>query len=1036
MKSSILVSRIIRAVETDGGVGDGASLAEAYAQAVLAVNRRLEGVQAALDAKQGSDAVRLLEAEPRLLDEAGTLDFFQLPEWQELCSRCGWAVPERVDQALLERVLEVAGSAAMVEPALKMYRRAMRMHDEELTLQSLRRLAASDKSSDWAKELRQAEGAAQRRLLDAFRKARAASDESGMAQATDALLDEKWSAPPEEGVLREPAAFRREKDELRRKMELSEDLGLLKKLASDWKRERAEALLRHLDSLTLAGLSVPSENEAEVAAVRERCVKEAAEAEAEERWRAAVEQLHVAVAHGDPDEIRSVLASPEFLDRPPDEELQTRAEMAIAQAEDAHRRKVRLLAFCLVFVLLGVLLLAGKVYAQRQFDARCVAESARLAQLCGASRAHETLKAALDNLEKESPRVRQDPRIKAYETKLAEITDARNRRLAEANGLLERLDAEQAAGWPGEEEENRMAIETLKGLILPEDDELSKRLPPFELSFQKTCAARHADLRERAAKELKPVLDAMTKATEICRREFPSGARLNAVSACRKKAEAWQSSYSDEVPASVPRLDAALAELDAAFKRMNEAAHATNELAKAADMDGFLRAREVLTTGYGDYRGVGALRSAQIDETGIRLMMEGGLPGQRRFVAAGNDNADETFARVAEDALEFREVDSWYSLYGVGDNNKVYAYHVGRPETTTEYTSTGSFEGRIRGVGILDAENLQKVNAFSVRLSSRESWGAKLTPVSAELQELVDFANQARSDRNKFCSWLLARLKMHLKAAKGDSFPVEVEKTAFRRTSAGGYQETRKKSYLEQESSDSILLRPGRFPAYARVQIMNQYLEWLETLGELPERIPGPSGWRAQLSDLAAPISVEGVDGALVWTCLAEPRVRTRNRKCAEFLNKLPVDLFDQIHNAKAFDEKLREVSTWKAAFVGSFMFLPERPDGLVPVFPSAVGADHPLYVLRKENGNTLLKKALVPSRKNPGAWAFAPGAKEMVKQGEPLFEVRRAGEAFDPEPVVAALLTNAPNGSERIFSNDSFWIEIAAKKVESSEAK
>ena len=1032
MKSSILVSRIIRAVETDGGVGDGASLAEAYAQAVLVVNRRLEGVQAALDAKQGSDAVRLLEAEPRLLDEAGTLDFFQLPEWQELCSRSGWAVPERVDQALLERVLEVAGSAAMVEPALKMYRRAMRMHDEELTLQSLRRLAASDKSSDWAKELRQAEGAAQRRLLDAFRKARAAGDESGMAQATDALLDEKWSAPPEEGVLREPAAFRREKDELRRKMELSEDLGLLKKLASDWKRERAEALLRHLDSLTLAGLSVPSENEAEVAAVRERCVKEAAEAEAEERWRAAVEQLHVAVAHGDPDEIRSVLASPEFLDRPPDEELQTRAEMAIAQAEDAHRRKVRLLAFCLVFVLLGVLLLAGKVYAQRQFDARCVAESARLAQLCGASRAHETLKAALDNLEKESPRVRQDPRIKVYETKLEEIVDARNRRLAEANGLLERLDTEQAAGWPGEEEENRIAIERLKGLLLPEDDELSKRLPPCELSFQQTCAARHADLRE----ELEPVLDAMTKATEICRREFPSGARLNAVSACRKKAEAWQSSYSDEVPASVPRLDAALAELDAAFKRMNEAAHATNELAKAADMDGFLRAREVLTTGYGDYRGVGALRSAQIDETGIRLMMEGGLPGQRRFVAAGNDNADETFARVAEDALEFQEVDSWYSLYGVGDKDKVYAYHVGRPETTTEYTSTGSFEGRVRGNGILDAENLQKVNAFSVRLSSRESWGAKLTPVSDELRELVDFAKQARSDRNKFCSWLLARLKMHLKAAKGDSFPVEVEKTTFRRTSAGGYQETRKKSYLEQESSDSILLRPGRFPAYARVQIMNQYLEWLETLGELPERIPGPSGWRAQLSDLAAPISVEGVDGALVWTCLAEPRVRTRNRNCAEFLNKLPGDLFDQIHNAKAFDEKLREVSTWKAAFVGSFMFLPERPDGLVPVFPSAVGADHPLYVLRKENGNTLLKKALVPSRKNPGAWAFAPGAKETVKQGEPLFEVRRAGEAFDPEPVVAALLTNAPNGSERIFSNDSFWIEIAAKKVESSEAK
>ena len=268
MKSSILVSRIVRAVETDGGVGDGASLAEAYAEAVRAVNRRLEGVQAALDAKQGSDAVRLLEDEPRLLDEAGTLDFFQLPEWQDLCSRSGWPVPERVDQALLERVLEVAGSAAMVEPALKMYRRAMRTHDEALTLQSLRSLAASDKSSDWAKELRLAEAAAQRRILESFRKAKSSNDEEGMLQATDALLDEKWSAPPEESILKEPAAFRREKDDARRKREQAEDLELLKRLSADWKRERAESLLRHLDSLVLAGLAVPAENEEEVAVSR------------------------------------------------------------------------------------------------------------------------------------------------------------------------------------------------------------------------------------------------------------------------------------------------------------------------------------------------------------------------------------------------------------------------------------------------------------------------------------------------------------------------------------------------------------------------------------------------------------------------------------------------------------------------------------------------------------------------------------------------------------------------------------------------
>ena len=100
------------------------------------------------------------------------------------------------------------------------------------------------------------------------------------------------------------------------------------------------------------------------------------------------------------------------------------------------------------------------------------------------------------------------------------------------------------------------------------------------------------------------------------------------------------------------------------------------------------------------------------------------------------------------------------------------------------------------------------------------------------------------------------------------------------------------------------------------------------------------------------------------------------------------------------------------------------------------VSVDHPLYVLRKEGGNTLLRKALVPSKKNPGSWALASGAKELVRQGEPLFEVCRDGRAFDPEPVVAGFLKNAPKGRERLFSRTSFWIELPEKKDEKPEAK
>ena len=58
MKSSILVARIMRVIETDGQIGDGAGLADAYADAVKSVNARMEAVHDAESTKQVSDAVR------------------------------------------------------------------------------------------------------------------------------------------------------------------------------------------------------------------------------------------------------------------------------------------------------------------------------------------------------------------------------------------------------------------------------------------------------------------------------------------------------------------------------------------------------------------------------------------------------------------------------------------------------------------------------------------------------------------------------------------------------------------------------------------------------------------------------------------------------------------------------------------------------------------------------------------------------------------------------------------------------------------
>ena len=192
MKSTILVSRIARVIETEGAVGEGAALAEAYAEAVRNVNQRLEAVQTSIDAKQVSDAVRMLEDPPRLLDEVGVLDFNQLPDWEVLCSRNNWTPPVKLDKALLERVLMLNESTEIVEPFLRMYRKAVRTNNNKLAVQSLRRLVQIDHSQNWKVNIVQAEEAVQKQLVADFRAAKTAGNKDEVERLSQEFVETNW----------------------------------------------------------------------------------------------------------------------------------------------------------------------------------------------------------------------------------------------------------------------------------------------------------------------------------------------------------------------------------------------------------------------------------------------------------------------------------------------------------------------------------------------------------------------------------------------------------------------------------------------------------------------------------------------------------------------------------------------------------------------------------------------------------------------------------------------------------------------------
>lgn len=997
MRSTVLVSRILRLLETDGQIGDGTALADAFAEAVESVNRRLEEVDLALLSNQGSEAMRLVEEPPRLLDEVGVLDFPQFSDWVALCGERGWTKAAAIDQTRLEKVLDVSRSATMVEPALKRYRKAMRTNDQELLLQSLRSLADADKSQDWATELRKAEAAAQGKLLAAFRTARDAKDEEGVERAVEALLDGRWSAPPEERIAAEPLAWRRKRDDERRRRELAEDLSLLREVKATWKRARAESLLRHVDELKTFGVAVPKEDEDLVESVRARCDKERAEAEAQARWDAAMEQLRIAVGRGDPDEIQDALAAEAFGERDPEDEVRERAEETLQRFEDAHRRKVRFLAACLLLALCGVLALAGFAFAKKQFETRCLAAVARLQRLVDAPKAHETLAAALTALESEDPKVRRDPRIRTFDDRLKEIVDARDARLAEAERRLGSLAEAETSGWPENAENWDEAIAAAGHFIRDEDVDLRNRLAAHELSFRKTVSERDRTFRKTAEAALSELEKESESLTDEIKTAFSSEKLRKRIEKFQSSASSWKAANEIKVPDLVSRLAGATGGVSEAVRSMDEADKALAAFRAAASIDEFLSARELLRTAFADRTGVSELRDLPADATTVRQLSEGSLPNQVRFGEIRKAPvSDEDFESFKEDNVDvYEEHENWYSQYSVSAGNRVVAISQGPIDIKTDRRNNKDI-GVVRGT-FLDLLDLSMANT---REKPGVHFSKALSPVSREYRDAVDQAAAPDMTAKRFATWIFSRLQTLLE---------EGHRT------------------FDGEMGTSLDLEPGRLTAYGRVRVMADYLEWLEALGFLSfeKGTPGADVF-ARIRAKAADVTVDEVDRAFLWACLREPRVSLRNRECAELLKSLPSDCFRQIRSriaeGRRFGDALGNVGTWKASFVGATAFKPEKPSHLNLDAPKA-DATKPVYVVRQEGNSAFLKKAFVPSKEN--AWSIVKGMKEQLLPGEPLFQVERYDKAINPDEEVAKILQSAPPGSAREFETKNFWIEI-----------
>ena len=1003
MKSTILISRIMRVIETEGAVGEGASLAEEYSAAVRQVNSRLEAVQTAIDAKQVSDAVRMMEDAPRLLDEVGTLDFNQLPDWEVLCARNNWAPPLKLDKALLERVLMLNESTEVVEPFLRMYRRAVRTNNNKLAVQSLRRLVQIDHSQNWKVNLVQAEEAVQKQLVSDFRAAKTAGCIEEMDRLAQELVETNWSEPPASKGTEEIRSYIVEKEAKQRNIEGAEDVSIIRRCMSEnWNRPLAFSMLQAVDGLVEKGFVLPAADRDVVDSCRRRCADEMEAEEKERRWKDLCEQLHAAIQQENTTSIRDVLSAPEFLDREPDPDLIKQAQLVIQHEEAARKRKMMQIAVCAMATLLAVLGVSGWWLKQKLFNDRCEGEAVKLAALQKGSHAVDRLTEALRKLQTDDPDVYSDPRVNVFDGKLKTMRSQMNARTNEIAVVLAGLKALKEAKWGDSVDSVTSRIERINAIIAKDDDALRADFIAIKAAWADHCEEMDVANRNVATKFHETLISHVKVIADRLKSELISEGLAKEVASCKESIEEWKRVHAQHVPSlegAVGEAEKSLGEAENTQHNLQEAIKRLKDSATAKD---YLAARKTLVEFYSGYPFVKAIGSHPVTAEDAAAVVDGTATEQKAYelmLKTGVDDA--TFKNfITDNVSSLAEIPSYYSLYGIAINGGTRQYFFamckGKPQIKKpSYDANYQIDGELLDFG--KGEMVQQI-------SRKANYGRpfyKSLPSSDEIKNVVDLAGQTSLSLSKFEQEIVKIIAGHLKAASDKDFlknEVDV--------------------YGKQYD-----FAVERYPAIRRIQLLQLYFTWLKDDLKMMPQDGVFSRWFDRVEDLAQPVRVDNIPEDLTWTCMRENRVRQRNSECAKLLSQMAAQKFiDEYRAWKSARIELRKLTDWKIEYAGCNSYNPYDTRWVADhsaVLPSILGnvkKDHPLYVLRRENEKLILKRALVPY-KNGTMWAIASGmAKEFVT-GDPLFQVSAGGKYIDAEETIEGILKEIPETTAKQFA-------------------
>lgn len=967
MKSSTLVSRVQRILETNGGVGDGAALAETYAEAVEAVNRRLEQADQALANKQYSEAGRVLDEPPALVEEVSTLDFRLAESWRDLCGRRGWRVAAPIDFTRLQRIQASSGDCLSLEPQMRLYRKAVRTGNTELMLQVLRRLVELDSSQEWEGPLRQAELLSRQGILAAFRKARSEENLEQSEALAERYLSDEWSTPPPEAdaqLCREVLEARNERE---RSQTAQEDLAALRRcLSESWELAVAERLSSEVAELVEMGVKLGNEDAEMLATVQARVTQER-EAEAKERkWQSLVEQLHAACEREDAPRIREVLASPEFLDREPDELLLTKARQALLYHEVARRHRLTRIAGTVLVGLLALATVTGFWIKNRIAEFRCEQALAELENIpLDLTASPRQLHAYLANLAENDPKVYSDPRVMAYLVKAQNLERETLARTNELASIRKELDRERNENWPSEVEKTESQIKRVEPLCRKDDVSARDWLRNLQTEWMAHKLRLENELKEQGGKAGTALLERLADLQKRYSKERSSAALEGLSKRLENEVSQWREAYATSLPSVNNRITESEKKWTEARTRQKNFESLYTKFLSASTAEELIEARAQLLTHYSGYSVLEPLLANPypVALEAYKEIAGGTHDFLRRYNEwlprlPGQDKVKEMWTERVKCLREFPQFTTVYGLHSP-DTNTCKAVCLGEPRK-----DGSQIKGDLLWVAGSEPKRLGRIDTSKVQYA--------MMPCSRQIRQVVDETAGAAScqDFGTTLSGIIAD------AVKPFRTPGRVATEAARR-----YPDT----------TSITALRQARF--------LSIYREWLTKDFPLLPDYTFAADRLAAVARFGNPMNLrDSIDPSLDWCCLMEPRVKAANRDAAKILKDLAESDFRVLYaQARRAVASLERIASWKLVYAG-------RTDVAAPLKPPAcwqVKEGVPVYALRLGNGRPVLQRAFV---REGGKWLIYPGAKGQLLPGEPLFQIVENGERIDTREVLTVL--------------------------------